>query len=228
MKCHHFLSAAILTILTMRTGVGQEAPGPSIPPLMSVPGKLLYSDDFSKPFGKQWRVGKGKWEVVDGVMRGAELTSDMHGAVARHEMPFDNVIIQFSVKFDGAKSTSLSINKSNGHLSRVRITPSDLTVQKDDQDGKKGSDKALVLDSRKVKLAPGEWHTVLVELQGTEIVASLDGKTVAFGTHGSIEGPKANFGLTVAGEAVSFKNLRVWDASASKNWPATREKLRTN
>lgn len=198
---------------------------PLIEPLMTERGKLLLSQDFTKPLDKGWTTAKGKWEIVDGVLRGSELPSDNHGAVTRYAMPFGNVMIQFSFKLEGAKLTTLSINKEKGHLSRVRISPLGIAVQKDDQDGKKGPDKAQVLDTRAVKIAPGVWHTLLLELHGNDILASLDGKEVAFGSHDTLNAPKANFGLTVAGDGVSFKNLRVWQAQPNASWPATREKL---
>src|SRR3954449_12033852 len=48
------------------------------PTLMTERGKLLFSDDFDKPLGKEWKTAKGKWEVADGAIKGAELKADMH------------------------------------------------------------------------------------------------------------------------------------------------------
>lgn len=65
----------------------------------------------------------------------------------------------------------------------------------------------------------------MVEVYGKEIVASVDGKTVGYGKHNGIDRPKGNFGLTVAGEKMSFKNLRVWEAQPNPAWETTRQRL---
>jgi hypothetical protein len=202
-------------------------PAADLKPVMTERGKLLLSDDLDKAFGKEWKTAKGKWEAVDGAIRGAELKDDMHGAVARHDVAFTNGIIQFSFKLDGAKTTSLSLNGPKGHIGRVLIRPTGFTVQKDDQDGKNGPDKPALLSTFTTPIKAGEWHTMLFEIQGKEMLATLDGKHTAYGEHEALDKPKANIGLTVAGETVSFKNLRVWEATPSKEWEKIREKYKT-
>jgi hypothetical protein len=162
---------------------------------------------------------------VDGAIRGSELKADMHGAVTRHAMPFRNVVLQYAFKLEGARQTTLSINLAKGHLCRVLINPSGFTVRKDDSDKKSGPDKAVILETRNVPIKPGAWHTLVIELHGKEMLASLDGKEVAFGEHPALDVDKANFGLTVAGESVSFKDLRVWEALPNKTWETTKAKL---
>src|SRR5262249_1188197 len=146
------------------------------------------------------------------------------GATNRHAMPFQNVIIQYSFKLDGARQTTLSINDAKGHCCRVLINPTGFTVQKDSHD-KNVADKAMVLERRTTPIKPGDRHTIVLEMMGKEMLGSLDGEQVAFGEHPSIDVPKNNFGLTVAGESVSFKNLRVWEAVPNKSWETTKAKL---
>ena len=218
----------VVTVLL--TSLGAEPIVKPAPPttLMLQPGKLLLADDLTIPFSKDWKVAKGKWEVIDGAIRGSELAADKHGAVARRSIPMKDVVIAYSVKLDGARKTTLSLNAARGHLCRVLLDTKGITVQKDDQDGKKGPDRASLLDTAKVDLKPGQWHTLVVELHGPDILASLDGKHTAFGSHPAIDKEKANLGFTVAGESVSFKNLRVWESDGvNKNWEATRAELLT-
>lgn len=217
------LSAAVCVALF---SLGARAAEPADAPktLMTVRGPLLFSDDFSQPLGKDWQAGKGKWEVVEGSIRGSELKADQHGAVRRHALPAQNVIIQYSFKLEGARATTLSINDAKGHCCRVAINANGLSLNKDSHD-KNQTDKSAILQKKEVAIKPGQWHTLVVEIQGNEMVASLDGQTVALGAHESINVPKKNFGLTVGGESVSFKNLRVWEAQPSKEWEATRAKL---
>ena len=193
---------------------------------MLVPGKVLLDEPLNAPFGKEWKAAKGEWKPIDGALRGAEVAADMHGAVARRDLAMKDTVIAVSFKLDGAKVISLSFNGAKGHISRVRVTPTGVTVQKDDQDGKNGPDKAAVLDTASVTIKPGEWHNLVVELRGADILATLDGKHTAFGTHEAIAKDRTNLGLTVAGETASWKGLKVWDASGpAKDCDETKKKL---
>ena len=153
---------------------------------MLTTGKVLLDEPLNTALGKDWKVGKGRWEAIDGVVRGAELKDDMHGAVARRNINVKDAVIAFSFKLDGAKQISLSLNATKGHVSRVKINPKGVSVQKDDQDGKNGPDTAAVLDTATVDIKPDEWHSLVVELRGADILATLDGKHTAFGTHEAI------------------------------------------
>jgi len=111
-----------------------------------------------------------------------------------------------------------------GHVCRVLVRPTGLTVQKDAHD--KDTEKPMQLDTAAVAIKPGKWHTLVVELRGPDILATLDGKHTVFGSHPGIDLAKTDLGLTVAGEFVSFKGLRVWEsAGPQKDWDATKTKL---
>jgi hypothetical protein len=106
----------------------------------------------------------------------------------------------------------------------VLITPTALGVRKDSHDHNK-TDKAATLDQQTVQIAPGVWHTLVIEVLGPQIVASLDGETVAYGSQDSIGHEKSNIGLTVAGESVSFKDLKVWEAQPNSQWKTNQARL---
>lgn len=216
------LLAAGLVLVSLNVQAADPKADPAT--LMAERGKVLFQEDFARPLSPEWRSAKGKWEIADGALRGAERKVDMHGAVTRHALPYRNVVIQYSFKLDGTRQTSLSINDAKGHCCRVVINPTGFTVQKDSHD-KNVTDKAAVLQRVETPIKPGEWHTVVVELLGKEMLARVDGGPVAYGANDTIDVDKANFGLTVAGEAASFKNLRVWEALPSKTWESTRAKL---
>ena len=193
---------------------------------MLVPGKLVLSDDLATPLGKEWKVAKGKWDVSGGAVRVAELPADMHGAVARRDVPLKSAVVAYEFKLDGAKLTTLSVNGPKGHVCRVLVRPTGVTVQKDDQDGKKGDDKAAPLATVQTPVTAGGWHSLVVELRGSDLLATLDGKHTAFGSHPAIDAARTNLGLTVAGEAASFRKLRVWEAEAVRpDWDSTRAGL---
>ncbi len=203
--------------------------------LMTERGKLLLSEDFAKPvsaaakpqkgkaWGEGWRMQVGKWEFTGGVLKGAEQKEDKHGAVARYPLNFKDAIIQYEVKLDGCRTTTLSINDAKEHVCRVLLTPTGFSARKDDHDHD-GPDKAQDFGKVALPLKTGEWHTVVLELKGEEMLASVDGRAVA-GAHSLIATDKANFGFTVAGETASFRNLRVWEAKANPAWGENKKKL---
>lgn len=196
-------------------------------PLMCERGKVLLSEDFaSGTLGKDWQIAKGKYEIVDGALKGTELAADKHPGVLGHAIKARNLIVQFAFKFEGGKSTAMSLNSTQGHVCRAAITPTGFTVNKDSRDKNK-TDKAAVLGTHPIAIKPGEWHTLLVEISGSEMVAQLDGaEHVAFGAHEGLDVDKASLRLPVSGESICIKNLRVWEAGTTKaDWDATKKKL---
>src|SRR4051794_16222369 len=100
-----------LLALALAIPAGAADPvGQSDPPktLMVAPGKLLVSDDFAGSLGKDWKANKGTWVAADGGVRGTEKKEDMHGAVARRQVPMKDVVVSYSLKLDGARQTTLS------------------------------------------------------------------------------------------------------------------------
>jgi Domain of Unknown Function (DUF1080) len=192
--------------------------------LMTERGKLIFSDELKEWPDKQWTAAKGAWEIAGGALKGAEKPEDKHGAVARHQVKFTDAVLQFSVRLDGAKTTSFSINTAKGHLCRVIVKPGGFTVMKDSADHGE-PDKAITFQNVETPIKPGEWHTFVVEILGKEMLASLDGGKTGYGTHDVLSSEKANIGLTVSGQSASFKNVRVWEAIANKDWAANKAKL---
>lgn len=192
--------------------------------IMTQRGKLLLSDDFSKPLGSDWKQAKGKWELSEGAIKGSELAADMHGAVIRRNLSFDNAIIQVSFKLEGAKQFTISVNAEKGHLCRALVNSTGFTVKKDSLDHNK-TDKPAILQRVETPISPATWHTIVFEIHGKEILASLDGQHVGFGSHPGLERKKGNVGLTVAGQSALFKDLRIWEATPNPGWEAAKAKL---
>lgn len=190
--------------------------------LLAQPGANLLSDDLkTAPDGKEWKAAKGKWEIADGALRAAELPADKHGAVSRRPLKFTDAVIQYEVKIEGAKGTTLSINDAKGHNCRVSINAAGFSVTKDDHDHE-GPDKAVAFGRRALTLKPGEWHTVRMEVVGDTVLGTVDDAPPVFGSHEMIAVEKTNFGLTVAGESASFRNLKVWAAQPNPAWEKTK------
>jgi hypothetical protein len=211
--------------LTPAQPVNPTIAGPAPPQTYMVErGKGMVADEFKQKPASPWKVGKGRWEIIDGRLRGSELKADMHGATLRRDVSFKNAVIQYSFRLDGARQTSLSINGTKGHLCRVVITPNGFTVQKDSTDHG-ATNKAEVLERKAVAIKPGVWHTLVVELNGKEMLACLDGEHVAYGSHDAIANAKGNVGLTVAGDGCSFKDFVMCEAEPKSGWEETKAKL---
>ena len=191
--------------------------------LMTERGKLLCSEDFATLDAKTWHVAKGQWEIAAGGLKGVEVKSDNHPAVIRRQFPFKDAVIQFDVQVNGCKQTTFSVNEAKAHLARALFTPAGFSAQKDSQDHG-ATDKPVRFATLASPMKPGEWHTVVIEFLGEEMVTMMDGKTIA-GTQPVLGHEKANFGFTVAGESAIYRNLRVWEAKPNPAWEQNKKQI---
>src|SRR5881394_3923579 len=78
-------------------------------------GKLLFEDDFARPeLAPKWKVGKGFFEVKDGVVTVSENPDDKHGAYAyvKPNFQFKDVVVEYSAKLEGSRACHLMVNDS--------------------------------------------------------------------------------------------------------------------
>lgn len=222
-----------LTLLTLFFAAGAllrlhaaelEKPPEDMKPLMNTRGKLLFSDEFNRAeVGSEWAVAKGKWEIREGVLKGAELKEDNHAAVLKHKMDCHDFVAQFSFQFQGGKAVSFSLNQK-GHVCRVAITPAGFTVRKD-KPSKKSTEKGAVLGTCDMKFNDGQWYTMLVEIRGKEMLAMIDDSHVVAGEHAGIDVDKGELALPVGGDGVLIDNLKIWEAQPNPDWEQARKKL---
>ncbi|MDQ6708200.1 MAG: hypothetical protein M3Z85_19765 [Acidobacteriota bacterium] len=190
--------------------------------LMSERGKLLFSDDFSgEAVSKEWKSNLGKWEIVDGALKGTELEKDHHPAVIRHAISYRNAVFQFSFRLDGAKAVNLSLNNRDGHVCRVVINANGFTLKRD-QPKKDSPEKAAVLDTVKTPIKPGQWYEMIVEVQGKQMLARIDDSHIGFGKHDGVDVDKTDFALPMTGDSASYDNVRVWEALPKPNWDESK------
>jgi hypothetical protein len=192
-------------------------------PLLAIPGKLILDSRLDAVPAAPWKVAKGKWEPMDGALKGAELAEDHHGAVMRANEKLGDCIVEVEVMLEGARSTSLSMNAVKDHMARILITPGLVTVQKDDNDHE-GPDKAQVFHRVKADLKPGVWMKVRMELVGDTMLGRVD-NIIGWGTSELFTQAKASPGVTVAGEAVKFRNFKIWEATKNPEWDSIKATL---
>ncbi|MGV3662715.1 MAG: hypothetical protein ACO1TE_21200 [Prosthecobacter sp.] len=191
-------------------------------PLLAIPGKVIYESKLDTAPGAPWKAAKGKWELVEGVTRGSELEADKHGAVTRLPNKLRDFVVEYEFKFEGGRSTSLSINAVKDHMARISITPKSVAIQRDDNDHE-GPDKAVVFARFPTDLAPG-WHKVRLEMVGDTMLGKVD-DLMAWGTSDLFKTEKAAPGFTVAGQSVDFRNLTIREATLNPAWEEVKTTL---
>ena len=108
-------------------------PSSDVKPLLTKPGKLLFSEDFSEvPHERDkknkttggWQSGKGRWEIKDGVLVGAEKAEEKHGAMlTKPGLAFHNAAVQVSFRLDGARGITLDANSfAMGRIIAVSVS----------------------------------------------------------------------------------------------------------
>lgn len=210
---------SLLTLVLALSALGVRAEDK---PLLAIPGKVIYESKLDTAPGAPWKAAKGKWELVDGVTRGSELEADKHGAVTRLPNKLQDFVVEYEFKFEGAKSTSLSINAVKDHMARISITPKSVAIQRDDNDHE-GPDKAVVFARFPAELAPG-WHKVRLEMVGDMMLGKVD-DLAAWGASDLFKQEKAAPGFTVAGQSVDFRNLTIREATLNPEWESVKATL---
>jgi hypothetical protein len=192
-------------------------------PLLAIPGKVIYQNKLDSAPGEPWKAAKGKWEATSGAMRGSEKPEDNHGAVTRLPNKLGDFVIEYEFKFEGAKSTSLSINAVKDHMARILITPKMVSIQKDDNDHE-GPDKAVVFARFPVDFKNGEWHKVRMEMVGDTMVGQVDNQ-IAWGSNDLFKQDRMAPGFTVGGQSVEFRNFKISEAKLNPAWESVKGTL---
>jgi len=237
-----------LVSLSLRQALAAESA-----PALAQQGKELFADDFNRPdLTPKWRVGKGFVTVKDGVVSMAENPDDKHAAYAyvTPNFLFKDIVAEFTVKLEGARSCSLMVNDSKykeshaGHILKATIAPGKVNVA----DWKLGAMKLDIFDKMKdpattddekkklresikdksadFKVATdfSQWQTVRVEIVGDEMLVSIDGKPAGYLKSEGIAHPTKNaIGFEVGGKSALIKDMKVWEAAPASDWSAHRD-----
>lgn len=214
MKTALYLS--LLAGFTLNTSASEKA-------LLAVPGTVIYENKLDTAPAAPWKAAKGKWELVEGSMRGSELPEDKHGAVTRLPNKIQDFVIEFEFKLEGARSISLSINAVKDHMARIAITPKSVTIQRDDNDHE-GPDKAVIFARFPAELTSGTWHKVRLEMVGDVMLGQVDELT-AWGSSDLFKTPKTAPGFTVGGQSADFRNLTIREATLNPAWESIKATL---
>jgi hypothetical protein len=195
-----------------------------VQPLMVQRGKLLLDESFAAALNtNNWKVAIGAWQTENGVLAGTERPADHHAAVIKTPFTSITAVVQFSFLLKGDSSFHFSVNDPGGHNSRISIRANSVMMRKD-LDKKDPRSYAALLDETGASLAPDKWHTMIVELNGAEMLARVDDTIFVYGSHPGINKEKKDFGFPVMGAAL-FDNVKIWSATPSPNWASEKAKL---
>jgi hypothetical protein len=76
-----------------------------------------------------------------------------------------------------------------------------------------------------IQCAVGEWHQVLLEVSGNELVAQVDGQTL-IATATAADATKNRIGVGLTGRSTALiDNVRVWENSRRADWEQVKAKL---
>jgi hypothetical protein len=188
---------------------------------LSTKGALLWEETFAGgAYAKEWRKGQGSWTVENDALKGAELPADKHHAYISRAIPTPDAILQFSFKLDGAgwlgaffdgkeHVAALTLGKEEVRLARMTgIGPT--TTRKD-------------VDTTRLKLADGAWHTAVWEFIGDEMVCTIDDREMVLAKAEGLSTERRHIELnTGGGPSALFKDVKIWAAEPDPKWPQKR------
>jgi len=226
--------------------VSSAARGDELPTLMTKRGKLLVQQDFEKPLPpfdgksngfasgfKAWRYNSaakgGHWEVIDGTFTGTENPKAQHPATASYGFDFKDVVIQCEVRMndvplDGRPMHRVMVRTTDtkDYVCSVMIDEKGWGIEKDDNDHG-GPDKPVPLGRKTIPMKLGEWHTVVFEILGEEMVGTVDGRSLT-GSHSLIGEDKCSVMFVMGGEG-AVRHFKVWEAQPNPEWAKNKAVL---
>ncbi|MBI3855563.1 MAG: hypothetical protein HY293_07705 [Planctomycetes bacterium] len=184
-------------------------------------GDLLWEEKWEgAELPKDWNKGKGNWVVESGNLKGAELPADAHHAYTSRSVKESNAVIQFSFKLDGAKWMG-GFFDGKEHVSALSLNPDSFNIKK--MSGIGPTSKSTEIDSTRMKLNDGAWHTVVWEIYGDEMVATIDDQQMVLAKAEGLSSDRSHLELnTGGGQWALFKDVKVWKAELDDKWPQKR------
>jgi len=185
-------------------------------------GELLWEQHFDGSFPKEWHRGKGDWEFEGDALKGAEVAADKHNTYMSREISTPNVIVQFTFKLQGCPWMGASVDGKE-HVSNLSLQPDMFRIAK--VTGIGPTTKHTEVDSTRLKLSDDAWHTVVWEIYGDEMVATIDDKEMALAKADGLSMDRNHVELNNGGQWAFFKDVLVWKAELDPHWPDKRARV---
>ncbi len=207
------LAGLTLACICCSADVAIAAKNTAIAPTTDRFEKRVLEDSFDgTQLDSNWNINKGSWKVQGGQLVGGELPADQHAAVLTLKQPSRDSAIRFSFRLDGAQGFNLSLNHARGHLFRVMVQPGALVLRKDRN--KRDPDSRVEQLARSPgNFKPGEWYTLLLEIDGDRVTASTDQGAVVTASDADLNVDKTGYRFVVRGNSVALDDVQVWHAN---------------
>jgi hypothetical protein len=203
-----------------KTDSKKKTPEPKV--WMCKKGDLLWEQHFEGDFPKEWHKGKGDWQIEGDALKGAEVPADKHNTYMSREISTPNVIVQFSFRLQGCPWMGASVDGKE-HVSNLSLQPEAFKIAK--VTGIGPTTKHTEVDSTKAKLKDDAWHTVVWEIYGDEMVATIDDREMALAKAEGLSMDRNHVELNNGGQWAYFKDIKVWKAEPDDKWPQKRATL---
>src|SRR5262245_28457726 len=196
---------------------------------MCLKGPLLWEESFTGgAYAKEWSLYKGRFIVEKDQLKVAENPADQHMPTMTRSFKESNVIIQFAFKLEGARMLGMQLDDATNdqkkeHVAQLTIQPDGFRIEK--MTGFGPTTKNMVLDQKKMKFEPGTWHTMVWEIQGDEMVATVDDKEMVLAKADGMTLVRSRVQLISAGEWAWFDEIKVWKGEIDPKWPKKRAAL---
>ena len=186
-------------------------------------GPLMWEENYEGgAWNKEWNKGKGDYKVEGDALKAAEVQADAHNAYMSRKISDPNVIVQFSFKLDGAPWMGAAVDGKE-HVSNLSLAPDSFKIRK--MSGIGPTTKGTDVDTTRLKLNDGAWHTVVWEIYGDEMVATIDDKEMALGKAEGLSTDRNHVELNNGGQFAWYREIKVWKAELDDKWPQMKAQL---
>lgn len=196
---------------------------------MSLRGPLLWEETFAGgAWNKEWNKYKGNYIVEKDQLKVGEIAGDGHLPTMTRNFKESNVVIQFAFKFEGAKWIGVQLDDATNdakkeHVAQLTIQPDSFRIEK--MTGFAGTTKNTVVDQKKMKFEPGVWHTIVWEILGDEMVATIDDKEMVLAKVDGMTLTRSRLQLVSSGDWAWYDEIKVWKAEPDPKWAKKRALL---
>ena len=171
--------------------------------------------------GEEWKINKGEWKIVDGVLRAREIAAEKHSAAARRTLVSKNAVYDLKFRFvEGGKALHFGFDpakgelKKKGHLFSVIITPASWKVLKHVDKARREEDPNETLAQQKTEFEKGEWYSLRITTWENYVTAQVEGKEPLKVSHPTFGVKKPTLVFRCFGDGIEIDDIRVWTQKA--------------
>lgn len=217
MKITSSFNVSVISLLCFGAMLKADEISPAPNLLISKAGELIFKESGDAPLDPATRFFYGDWKFVEDGMLGTQ--NERHLATIRTDRDFNDVILQFEIKFlDSGRMSFVSWNKGKGGHSMDAVVNQQtglLEIIKADQDGPGPDLRVSVAKKGGLKIALNKWYTCIIEQKGDKAALHFDCESIE-GQHAFFSAPKFNFFINVGGsqetEKTMIRNIALWKA----------------